>query len=212
MRHALEPDHLAAVSTLAIEQRSPRRAAMLGVCWGLGHTTALLSVGFAVGTLHRKLPIALANAFELVVAAMLIVLGIRAVVRSTDLRGNVSKHEHRGHSHSHAGPAAHVHVGRRTFAARSLVIGLVHGLAGSGALTTLVIAKLPSTGARLAYVALFGFGSLLGMALLTGLMGWPLARVGRDQRIARAVGLATGTFSTVLGVAWGWPLVTALVG
>lgn len=213
MRHALEPDHLAAVSTLAVEERSPRRAALLGVCWGLGHTAALLAIGIIVAALHRQLPTRLADTFELCVAVMLVVLGVRSVGRAAAVRGGpFSTHAHRGRRHSHAGTRPHVHVGGRTLATRSLVVGLVHGLAGSGALTTLVLADLPSSGARVAYIALFGFGSVVGMALLTGVMGWPLARVGRDPRLGRALGFAAGAFSTVLGVVWGWPLVAALFG
>ena len=84
---------------------------------------------------------------------------------------------------------AHVHIGAWTLARRPLLVGAVHGLAGSGALTALVLATLPSTAARLTYMALFGLGSTLGMAALSGLLGWPLARVGGDRgaRAARVV-------------------------
>src|SRR5256885_2027571 len=83
-----------------------------------------------------------------------------------------------------------------TLARRPLLVGAVHGLAGSGALTALVLATLPSTAARLTYMGLFGLGSTLGMAALSGMLGWPLARVGRHHGVARAVGLAVGCVST----------------
>src|SRR5262249_56190029 len=85
--------------------------------------------------------------------------------------------------HTHAGATPHVHVGRWTLARRPLLVGAVHGLAGSGALTALVLATLSSTTARITYMALFGLGSTLGMAALSGLLGWPLARLGANQRL-----------------------------
>jgi hypothetical protein len=199
MRHALEPDHLAAVSTLAVDEGSPRRAAWLGAFWGLGHTAALLVVGVVLAALHRRLAPRIADSFELGVAVMLIALGCRAIVLAGRVGGTRRTHTHGGRTHTHGGADAHVHLGGTAFAMRSLVVGLVHGLAGSGALTTLVLASMPSTSARMAYIALFGIGSVVGMTLLTGVMGWPLARLGRDGRVARAVGLAAGSFSTLLG-------------
>jgi hypothetical protein len=89
-------------------------------------------------------------------------------------------------------------------------VGILHGLAGSGALTALVLASLPTTAARLWYVALFGVGSIAGMALLSGLAGWPLARLGRRPGAARILSGATGAFSIVLAVLWGWPLLDRL--
>jgi hypothetical protein len=89
-------------------------------------------------------------------------------------------------------------------------VGAVHGLAGSGALTALVIATLPSDAARLTYVVLFGLGSSVGMAALSGLLGWPLARLGAHRGFGIAVSFLVGATSTVLGVAWGAPLVHRL--
>ena len=86
----------------------------------------------------------------------------------------------------------------------------MHGLAGSGALTALVLATLPSTAARLSYMALFGLGSTLGMAAMSGLLGWPLARVGSNQAVARAVSLVVGCVTTGLGLFWGYPLIGRL--
>ena len=82
-----------------------------------------------------------------------------------------------------------------------LLIGAVHGLAGSGALTALVLATLPTTASRLAYMTLFGLGSTIGMAVLSGLLGWPLARLGAHHLVARPVALAVGGVSTI----WAWP-------
>ena len=208
MRHALEPDHLAAVSTLVAERPGLRRGLWLGAVWGLGHTLALLGVGAVLALLQVSLPPRLADAFELLVALMLVVLGVRALVRALRLGpvGDPRLHAHAGRLHHHAGAEPHVHLGRFTFEARSLAIGLVHGLAGSGALTALVLAELPTTAARLGYIALFGLGSVVGMALLSSLAGWPLERLARARRL-RLVSAAAGAVAAGLGVAWAWPIV-----
>ncbi len=214
MRHALEPDHLAAVSTLVSREPSTVKAAMLGAWWGIGHTLSLLVVGSALVLLRAEMPTSVIDAFELVVAAMLIVLGVRAVMLA--VRPNEGGHR-LGHRrgwmvHQHAGLAPHVHMGRWTFSPRPLVIGAVHGLAGSGALTALVLATLPSTGARLAYIALFGLGSTIGMAALSGILGWPLARLSTNATVGRAMALTVGLITAALGVVWGYPLVGRLIG
>jgi hypothetical protein len=208
MRHALEPDHLAAVTTLVIRERSGYKAAFLGACWGLGHTLALVIVGAALVLLRAEMPPAAVELFELLVALMLIALGVRAIVvaagRGTD--GPAHQHRHGFVVHSHAGVPPHVHIGAWTLARRPLLVGAVHGLAGSGAVTALVLATLPTPAARLTYMALFGLGSTLGMAALSGLLGWPLARIGAHQNVGRAVSLVVGCVSTMLGVWWGYRL------
>jgi ABC-type nickel/cobalt efflux system permease component RcnA len=207
-RHSLEPDHLAAVTTMVSEQRGARAGAIVGAVWGLGHTLALLLVGGVLGALRLEMPARLAVAFELAVAVMLIVLGARSMWRAAreGRGGPVLAHAHGRSTHVHAGPPAHAHVGRFTLARRPLIVGLVHGLAGTGALTTLVIANLPTASERVAYIGLFGVGSLLGMCALSGLLGWPLSRLGRRPRMARAMSALAGLGSATLGVAWAWPL------
>jgi High-affinity nickel-transport protein len=205
VRHALEPDHLAAVSTLVSRERSSVRAALLGACWGLGHTFALVLVGALLIVLRKEMPPALSDVFELGVAVMLIGLGVRAILQAArqgqDGPERLHRHGHIVHSHSVVAP--HMHVGNWTLARRPLLIGAVHGLAGSGALTALVLATLPTTASQLSYMALFGLGSTFGMAALSGLLGWPLARFGTHHLVARIVTLAVGCTSTLMGLAWG---------
>jgi len=205
MRHALEPDHLAAVSTLVSRERSGFKAALLGAWWGLGHTLALVVVGVVLIAIRAEMPAALSSAFEVLVALMLVGLGLRSVADAARQGPSGAMHVHRHGRlvHRHAGVPAHLHVGTWTFARRPLLIGAIHGLAGSGALTALVLATLPSNAARLTYVALFGVGSTLGMAALSGLLGWPLARLGTHHAVARTVSLVVGCLSTLLGLAWG---------
>ena len=213
MRHALEPDHLAAVTTLVTEQRSSYKAALLGACWGLGHTFALVVVGAVLVALRAEMPARIADLFEFFVALMLIALGVRAIYQSTrqGRSGPVHAHRHGGVVHVHGASVPHVHIGAWTLARRPLIVGAIHGLAGSGALTALVLATLPTTAAQLTYVGLFGLGSTLGMAALSGLLGWPLARLGTNQRLARGVSLAVGCMSTLLGIAWGYPFIARLL-
>jgi len=208
MRHALEPDHLAAVSTMVTGERNSVRAALLGVCWGLGHTCSLMVVGTILVVLRAEMPRRIADGFELCVALMLIGLGLRSIYLAARQGSAGPAHvHHHGHTvHEHQGVPAHIHIGAWTLARRPLIVGAVHGLAGSGALTALVVATLPTTTARITYIVVFGLGSTLGMAALSGLLGFPLARAGRSRGLTRALSLTVGCVSTALGLFWGYPL------
>lgn len=212
LRHAFEPDHLAAVTTLVARDRSGRRAAIVGAWWGLGHTLALFVTGAALIVARAEMPDVAADAFEFCVALMLVGLGARSL-RHAALQGPggpLHVHRHGAIIHTHAGSPAHVHIGRWTLARRPLLVGVVHGLAGSGALTALVLATLPTTAARLSYVALFGIGSTVGMAALSGLLGWPLARLGAHHVVARGISAVVGCTSIAIGIAWAVPIITRL--
>lgn len=207
LRHAFEPDHLTAVATLATETRDVRRGAALGALWGLGHTAALVVVGSILIALGAVIPDRLAATFELAVCVMLVALGVRAILRARR-EGQVGRapahhHHHLDHAHHHAGPDAHLHVGRWTLAWRPLAVGLVHGLAGSGALTAIVFAQLPTTAARLAYLSMFGLGSVAGMAAASAVVGVSLRTLARAQR---GLTLVAGAFSIAFGIAWSVPL------
>ena len=202
MRHALEPDHLAALSVLLTGERSVRKAAWLGVYWGIGHTLTLLAAGTLLVVLRAEMPAAASDVLAGAVALMLIGFGVRAIYLSGSA---VSKG--RTHSHGYGAASGSAVAGSWTIARRPLLVGAVHGLAGSGALTALVMSTIPSMGARLAYLALFGIGSTLGMAALSGLLGWPIARVGTHGAVARGISLVVGSISIVLGLFWGYALI-----
>ena len=208
LRHAFEPDHLTAMATLVGETRDAKRGAMLGAIWGIGHTIALVVVGIILIGVGDALPARVAAAFELAVAGVLVLLGIRAVVLAWREGGPLREHSHRGHRHHHDGPEAHIHVGRATLAWRPLTVGLVHGLAGSGALTAIVFAHLPSAASRLAYLSLFGLGSVVGMAAASAVASASLGAVrGATQR---ALLVGAGVLSIVLGITWSVPLYAQL--
>ncbi|MFN0252179.1 MAG: hypothetical protein ACKV2T_35210 [Kofleriaceae bacterium] len=205
LRHAFEPDHLTAVATLATETRDAKRGALLGALWGLGHTMSLVIVGVVLIAIGTAMPVRLGAWFELGVCAMLVLLGVRAIVRSRTLGpvGHVHAHAHGGRVHEHGGADAHLHIGRGVFAMRPLAVGLIHGLAGSGALTALVFAELPSASARLGYIALFGVGSIAGMAAASAIVGVSLRAMRRAQR---GITVAAGVASISLGIGWSLPL------
>ncbi len=205
IQHVFEPDHLAAVATLMTGERTSAKAAWLGACWGAGHTLALLAAGTAIVLLRTEIPAQATTAFELGVVMMLVGFGARAIYQAA---GDAVPR--RTHSHAPALTSGGTEFDRWTLA-RPLLVGAVHGLAGSGALTALVVSSLPTTAARLGYLALFGVGSTLGMVALSGLLGWQIARMGADRHVVRAFSLVVGCVSIVLGVFWGYPFLSGML-
>jgi high-affinity nickel-transport protein len=175
---------------------------------------ALLLVAGGLTLVEGQMPPRLQLVFELLVAVMIVALGVRAIGRAVreGREGPHHAHEHGGVHHTHAAPDAHLHLDRWTVATRPLVVGLLHGLAGSGALTALVFAELPSLGERLGYIALFGAGSVVGMGLLTGLAGLPLLRASRKPQTAAAILGLAGVASVVVGLWWGFASGRELLG
>jgi hypothetical protein len=205
IRHALEPDHLAAVSTLITGERSSAKAAWLGACWGLGHMLTLFAAGAVLVVFRAEMPLFASQMFKFCVVLLLVGFGVRAIYQGAwrRLAGPT-------HSHASRGTSEPVQSRRWALARRPMIVGAVHGLAGSGALTALVVATLPSMVTRLSYLALFGIGSTLGMTVLSGILGWPIARVGGHHGTVRSLSLAVGCVSTVLGLFWGYPLIVRL--
>ena len=213
LRHAFEPDHLVAVATLVQQERHPREAVRLGASWGVGHTLSLFTIGAGLTLARRAMPETAAVTFEAAVAAMVIVIGIRAVYLGWRLgrSGPQEQHRHGTLTHTHAAPAEHMHIGPLTLARQPLFVGVVHGLAGSGALTTLALSSLSSLSAQLTFILLFGLGSMVGMAAIAGLAGWPLARFVRNPWAAATLSVATGLAAITLGVTYGQPLLVSLL-
>jgi len=175
------------------------------VYWGIGHTLTLLAAGTLLVVLRAEMPARTSDVLAFAVALLLIGFGFRSIYLSA---GPAPA----GPTHSHVdGAASRSSSGSWTLARRPLLVGAVHGLAGSGALTALVMAAIPSMAARLVYLALFGMGTTLGMAALSGLLGWPIARVGTHGVVARSVSLTVGCISIALGLYWGYPLLARLL-
>ena len=203
MRHALDADHLAAVATLVTRSRSLGHTVWQGVAWGAGHTLTLLLFGGAVLVLGLVLPERAALALELAVGIMLVVLGAEVLYRLWRRRVHFHVHRHADsekhfHAHAHAGesvqhdPDHHEHS--HGFPLRALIVGMVHGMAGSAALILLSLEALSTPARGLAYIALFGIGSIAGMAALSVVIAIPMRLTSR--RLARA----HNGFSVVVGL------------
>jgi high-affinity nickel-transport protein len=227
LKHALDADHLAAVAVMVGDRRrSLLAASMVGVIWGAGHAAALTAAGVAVVLLGVRIPADLAAATEFIVGVMLAFLGgrlLRTLGRGAVLHAHPHAHGDREHFHPHVHPRG-VEAGHETHhplpavsrarpqpaaAGRPFFVGLLHGMAGSAALMLLILTTIPTDAARLAYVLLFAFGSIAGMACMSALVGLPFALGGPfDGRAQRMLRLAAGTLSFALGLSmmWGFAL------
>jgi ABC-type nickel/cobalt efflux system permease component RcnA len=222
MRHALEADHLAAVASLATRSRSLLHTVSQGAAWGLGHTLTLLVAGGVCLLASVAIPPRLAHAFEVGVGLMLLALGAEVLVRARRRQVHLHVHRHDDgtvhlHAHSHApdearagdhrAHRAHPHTHPHPhpvegFPRRALLVGLVHGLAGSAALLLLTLSTLSSRWLGLAYILVFGLGSILGMAVLSAVIAVPLRGTARLlTRAYLAVEVATGLSTLAVG-AW----------
>jgi sulfite exporter TauE/SafE len=192
LRHATEADHLAAISTIVTERRSLLSSSLVGAVWGLGHTLALLVAAIAVLVLRYEMTDRLAHALELCVGIMLVVLGLNTL-RALLRRGP-------SHTHDHAIRAMHS-LGDVRLVARPLLVGMVHGLAGSGPLLLLALTVVSSPLAAFSYVAVFGVGSVIGMMLMSLLVSLPAwLTVRHFARTNLAVRGLSGLFSIALGL------------
>lgn len=179
VRHALDADHIAAVSTLVTDHPTWRRSGSVGFWWGLGHTATLMMVGLAVILFKVSIPVRVAEALELGVGLMLVLLGGSLAVTLIKERWHVHLHRHDGeshlHLHSHRLQEDHRHGHWWRPSIRPLLVGMVHGLAGSAALMLLVLAAVRSAWEGMAYILVFGVGSIAGMVCVGMLICLPLA-------------------------------------
>ena len=226
MRHATDADHVIAVTTIVSRQRTVAGAALVGMLWGLGHTLTILVVGGAIVVFGVVIPPRLGLGMELGVALMLIALGVLTLagsLRRLDSAPGADRHSHphahgdyvHTHPHGHA-PATHGHDESRTpqarldrwlgglgayQAARPVVVGLVHGLAGSAAVALLVLATIRDPRWAVAYLLVFGVGTIAGMALVTLAVALPFAyTAGRSAAFHRALATASGVLSLAFGL------------
>ena len=203
IKHATEADHLAAVSTIVSQRRSLLQSAAVGVFWGIGHTAALIAAGVLVLCVGLVIPENVANVLELFVALMIIFLGMRL------LHLHIHAHSHGGRSHIHLHFRDEEHAGAAHSGLagwRSVIIGMIHGLAGSAALTLLVLSQVVRNGGiamGFAYLLIFGVGSIAGMLVMSSLISIPFALGLRFfQRSLVALRVVTGVFSTSFGIVY----------
>lgn len=216
MRHAFESDHVAAVASLVTRSPSLRESIRLGSIWGLGHTLTLFILGSAVMLLDHMIPERMALMLEFAVGIMLVLLGIDVVRRF--MREQVHFHTHRHtdgrlhfHAHAHTGNGSnagmscaaltHEHMHSERFPLRALLVGIMHGMAGSAAMIVLTLQTVQSFGTGMIYIGLFGLGSIGGMAALSAAIMLPLRHSARRHAgLHRYLPLGIGTATMLLGL------------
>ena len=232
MRHATDPDHVIAVTTIVSNQRSSMRAALIGAFWGFGHTLTIFVVGAGIILFNLVIPVRAGLSMELSVAVMLIILGLMNVagflrsmpagsIHSHDVEEVIHTHPHSHgdyiHSHPHAHqPEGHSHSADHTPLAwmdrafgrvglyqylRPFVVGVVHGLAGSAAVALLVLTTIRNYHWAIAYLLVFGVGTIAGMMLITMSLASAFTLVGKGrQKFSRRLALASGLLSLGFGL------------
>lgn len=214
LKHATEVDHVVAVSTIVSQHKNVLHSALVGALWGAGHTASLLVIAAIVLSLRVAIPENVSGWLEFAVAVMIVCLGISALRRALRKNAEVHlhKHSHDGLSHTHVhfheeetkhAPAArlhHSHVVSR-LGWKPILIGMMHGLAGSGALTLLVLTQISSPWIGFSYVATFGLGSIAGMLLMSGLIGLPFALASRElTHVHRGIQTVAAVLSICFGI------------
>jgi cytochrome c biogenesis protein CcdA len=210
MQHALEADHIAAVSSIAARRTDVGDIVKHGLTWGLGHTLTLFVFAGAAILLGHAIPEHLAQPLETAVGIMLVGLGAHVLWRLWRDRVHFHAHGHSDgavhiHAHSHAGetlpharaPHSHAHG----FRWRTLLVGLMHGMAGSAALLVLAVSQASSVAAGLGYVALFGIGSMIGMGALSTVIAVPITLSARWlTRVNSGLQAIVGVVTIAIGV------------
>lgn len=215
MRHAVEADHIAAVASLASTTDSVRKGIQQGAMWGLGHTLTLFLFGSIVLFFTNIVPEQIVSKIEMAVGVMLIILGLDVLRRVIAERVHFHTHTHgttKGksqthfHAHSHKGEESqqhdakhHKHNHPHGFPIRALLIGLVHGMAGSAALILLTLQTLSSPWLGLVYIAVFGIGSIAGMALFSLVIALPLRAARHMTWLYNGLQAIVGVGTVVLG-------------
>ncbi|MBT3362115.1 MAG: urease accessory protein UreH [Chloroflexi bacterium] len=206
LKHAMDPDHVVVVTTIVSRNRSILRSMLAGLTWGIGHTIVLFTVGFGVLFLKISIPDKLALGMEFCVGILLVVLGIpllwKLIKRS---KTHVHVHEHadsthvhfHSHTQQHTNPTKHKH----THLKRSLLIGMLHGMAGSGALMVLVLGTMSNAIEGLYFLLVFGVGSILGMMVFSSAISLPFKlATSRSLKLNLWLQGIAGCISIVLGI------------
>jgi len=220
VRHATDPDHVIAVSTIVSRQRDIRHAGIVGALWGVGHTITIFLVGLAIILFNLAIPPRVGLAMELAVGLMLILLGVLNLAGVTQWithrftpghnhvgAGIAHSHEHEGMSHMHLDekPRGFFQIALQRLGLyqllRPLAVGLVHGLAGSAAVALLVLSAIRDPRWAIVYLLVFGLGTIAGMMLITMIIGSPFAYTGKGfAPLNRGLGFASGLVSIAFGL------------
>ncbi len=205
LKHALDADHLVAVSTIVTERKGFWNSSLVGALWGLGHTASLLAVGFLVIAFHFQIPQKAALGMEFAIALMLVALGANVLWKI--YRGatfHIHTHSHQGrlhiHPHFHNQTEHTVHHHSVPIGKKPFLVGMVHGIAGSAALMLLVLVAIPSRPLALAYIGIFGIGSVGGMFLMSALIGLPFSFTSKYEQANKIIRTTAGVISVCLGL------------
>ena len=214
LKHALDADHIVAVSTIVSEHKSISKSSLIGTFWGLGHTVSLFLIGLLVILLRLVIPPKLVLLMEFGVAMMLVFLGANIIWRF--FRGrkiHIHPHEHDRLTHTHihlheeGKETAHEHNHLIKFGSKPFLVGLVHGVAGSAALMLLVLTTIPSPLTGLLYIVVFGVGSIGGMLLMSSLIGLPFVfTANKFAIINQGIKVLAGISSIAFGIFLGWEI------
>jgi high-affinity nickel permease len=189
IQHAFEADHMAAVTAMTVEQKNPLKASLVGTFWGIGHTTTLFVMGMLVLLFRITIPERIGLGLEFIVGCMLVFLGVRTLLKS------------RVTAHDKAHSPMHTHERATNHHRRSFLVGTVHGLAGSGAVTLLVLSTISDTLQGLYYILLFGIGSILGMTIMSLLVGLPFfLSASRFPQTEKYLKITAGILSIFFGL------------
>jgi len=217
LKHALDADHLIAVSTMLSERKGFWYSSWVGIWWGIGHTAALLVVAVIMIALDFQIPSTIALVLEFVVALLLIFLGIRIlwkIYHGAIFHIHVHKHENHVHVHPHIHEynADHqyfqqgIHHHASSLKKKPLIIGMIHGIAGSAALMLMVLTTISSQLVAIVYVAVFGLGSIGGMLIMSTLIGVPLSFTSRNQQLNKVIQTTAGIVSVGFGSYLTWQI------
>lgn len=212
LRHATDADHISAVAALSSESPDAAQSLRIGALWGCGHMATVFLFGGLLIAMRVRLSAAFEWALELAVATVLVALGVRAIAKCFAGRYHFHWHRHGPHSHVHlhfharGEPVeehdAHARATTRLWRAarsRALLVGMIHGLAGTAGLALLALSTIPSRIVAAAYLVVFGLGALVGMVAFSAILVAPLARAQGHMRWLTALRLIAGTASGALG-------------
>jgi ABC-type nickel/cobalt efflux system permease component RcnA len=205
IKHAIEPDHIIAVSTIASRSKKIWSASLAGAFWGMGHTATLFVVGMSLILMKVEMPEKWAMSFEFFVGIMLVYFGIHSILSFSKKKLHSHEHKHNEgevhkHFHAHEQSVKHEHAHRDVSYLKSMIIGVVHGLAGSAAMVLLTMSTMASVWQGAIYILIFGMGTVAGMLVTTTIIGMPFVFTVNKIKMNHTLIRVTGAFSIAFGL------------
>ena len=196
IRHAIEPDHVIAVSTIASQSKKLSHASLAGIYWGIGHTATLLIIGIILIIMKNDISVKWSLSLEFLVGIMLVYLGVTSIL---SFRKDKKHSNHVHLDYTEVTSASH-QANKKASYLKSLIIGLIHGLAGSAAMVLLTMSTVNSVWQGGLYILVFGAGTITGMLIFTTIIGIPFVLSMKQRVTSRALIFTTGSISTIFGI------------